>query len=161
MIKNLHQLNLILKLQCFVFYTCNIQRQDEKKNVIKLFSKTVSSPQKCIHINPHSQFNIRISLPYFACERWACSGCYSILFSLCQSSALMTVCTLGHISHKWNFGKLFQCSLCKCGHKTGQFQVGVGDMAKIYQHFMILSRFFVMLVFTICLSSMARLISLL
>ncbi len=32
--------------------------------------------------------------------------------------------------------------------------VGVGDMAKIYQYFMILSRFFVMLVLLFCLSSM-------
>ncbi len=39
--------------------------------------------------------------------------------------------------------------------------VGVGDMPKIYQYFMILSRFFVMLVLLFCLSSMARLISLL
>ncbi len=38
----------------------------------------------------------------------------------------------------------------KYGHKTGQFQVGVGDMAKIsytfvFRHFTILSGFFVML----------------
>ncbi len=32
--------------------------------------------------------------------------------------------------------------------------VGVGDMAKIYKYFMILSLFFVMLVLLFCLSSM-------
>ncbi len=81
-------------------------------------------------------------------ERWACSGCYSIFFSLCPSSALMAVYTLGNISTQIKFWKMISMQLLciQCGHKTGQFQVGVGDMAKIYQYFMILSRFFVMLV---------------
>ncbi len=45
--------------------------------------------------------------------------------------------------------------------------IGVGDMAKIsyeflfFWHFMILSQFFVMLVLPVCLSSTAKLISLL
>ncbi len=39
-------------------------------------------------------------------ERWACSGCYSIYFSLCPSSALMAVYTLGNISTQMKFWKM-------------------------------------------------------
>ncbi len=80
---------------------------------------------------------------------------------------LMAVYRLGNISTQITFWKMISMQFVQCGHKTGQFQVGVGDMAKIsyqflfFRHFTILSQFFVMLVLPVCLSSTAKLISLL
>ncbi len=149
---------------------CFLYMQDEKKMSFKLFSKQF--PSEIHSYRPPLPIQY-LGFPFYISHsgRWACSGCYSIWCSLCPSSA-----TLASVNgclqtvifpHKLNFEKWFQCSLCKCGHKTGQFQVGVGDMAKIsyqflfFRHFTILSQFFVMLVLPVCLSSTAKLISLL
>ncbi len=73
----------------------------------------------------------------------------------------MAVYTLGHISTQMKFWKMISMQFVQVRSQNWSVPVGVGDMAKIYQYFMILSRFFVMLVLLFCLSSMARLISLL
>ncbi len=50
----------------------------------------------------------------------------------------MAVYTLGNISTQIKFWKMISMQFVQVRSKTVQFQVGVGDMAKIYKYFMIL-----------------------
>ncbi len=73
----------------------------------------------------------------------------------------MAVYTLRNISTQMKFWKVISMQFVQVRSQNRSVPSRLGDMAKIYQYFMILSRFFVMLVLLFCLSSMARLISLL
>ncbi len=66
----------------------------------------------------------------------------------------MAVYRLGNISTQIKFWKIISMQFVQVWSQNRSVPVGVGDMAKIYKYFMILSRFFVMLVLLFCLSSM-------
>ncbi len=80
---------------------------------------------------------------------------------------LMAVYRLGNISTQIKFWKIISMQFVQVRSQNRSVPSGVGDMAKIsyqflfFRHFTILSQFFVMLVLPVCLSSTAKLISLL
>ncbi len=155
MIKNLHQLNLIL---IHAIYRGKMRRKCNLN-----FSQNSQFPSEIHSYKPPLPIQY-LGFPFHILhsERWACSGCYSIFFSLCPSSALMAVYRLGNISTQMKLWKMISMQFVQVRSQNRSVPSRGGRYGKNISTFHdFITILFVMLVLLFCLSSMARLISLL